>query len=300
MAHTFSHDEDATSRWGLIFHGSGLYRPGNHTRQEWAQIVDAVSTADGHQAWSDPTMQGPAPTRGDPVWCRVAVDTYDTLHAAGAYWHPRPGDRPECFADEHIIRAWLDAPWVPPGQEPMTMLQATGLDVQFEPDRAPDPTSLIILVDHAQQVGVLGADGCRVGLWRWMEQGEFRDGYQVTVRPLGGPGWASPRIDPDELHRVGDEPADAVVGVLTGVARVANTLLDTHVTATASNGDRQVPDRHVDPAPGTRRGPAAAADAAHGRAFPPPHMDTEVKPGTVHPVSGVVPIAPASPTSRHR
>src|SRR4030095_16147815 len=84
--------DDPTGRWGLIFHGSGMYRR-SHPRQEWAQISDAIRTADLLRAGT---------TRGDAAWCHLAADTYTRLHDAGAYAHLRPGDQPLRAAQQHL------------------------------------------------------------------------------------------------------------------------------------------------------------------------------------------------------
>jgi hypothetical protein len=157
------------------------------------------------------------------------------LTAAGAYWHLRPGEEMVCAADEHIIRAYFGAPWVPPTQPPQTMLDASGWDTSFDPAYPVDPTSPLILVSVAQDLGLLGGPGHRVGLWRATdEHGEFTDGFLVTVRPHDKPGWACPRLPPQDLVPTGVAPVDAIVGVLTRVASVANALLATHRTATTA------------------------------------------------------------------
>jgi hypothetical protein len=164
--------------------------------------------------------------RGDAYWCHVAVDTYRMLDAAGAYWHMTPGERSECYADDDLIRAWLDAPWVPPGDEPQTMLQAGGLDVEFEAGRLPDPASMTILVGLAQDAGVFGIPQHRVNLWRYFGDGTMpAHTFTVTVRPPDGPGWASSFVGADHLLPPTRSPIDAIAGVLQGVAGVANRLL---------------------------------------------------------------------------
>jgi hypothetical protein len=165
-------DVDATDRWGAIFHGSGMSVP-QHTRPQRGRIDDAIRTADRawtDQATTDPARHTPPKVRGDDAWCRIAADTYDMLTASGAYWH-LDNDVAACAADEHLIRAWLDAPWVPPGDEPMTMAQAQGLDEEFAADRDIDPTSVHILVDLAQRAGVFGGPRHHIGLLQWAENG---------------------------------------------------------------------------------------------------------------------------------
>ena len=221
--------------WGLIFHGSGLYRVA-HSRQEWACIADAIATADRRLNETVGTVIGPPPfVRGDATWCAFAVDTYRMLTAAGAYWHLRPGEEPFCAADEHVIRAYFGAPWVPPTTPAQTMLDASGWDTWFDPAYPVDPTSPVILANLAQDLGLLGGAGHRVGLWRATDDhGEFTDGFLVTVRPNDGPGWACPPLPPQDLVPTGVAPVDAIVGVLTRVAAVANVLLATHRTATTA------------------------------------------------------------------
>ena len=183
--------------WGLIFHGSGLYRVA-HSRQEWACIADAIATADRRLNETVGTVIGPPPfVRGDATWCAFAVDTYRMLTAAGAYWHLRPGEEPFCAADEHVIRAYFGAPSVPPTTPAQTMLDASGWDTSFDPAYPVDPTSPVILANLAQDLGLLGGAGHRVGLWRATDDhGEFTDGFLVTVRPNDGPGWACPPLPP--------------------------------------------------------------------------------------------------------
>jgi len=209
--------DDPTGRWGLIFHGSGMYRR-SHTRQEWAQIADAIRTADLLRAGT---------TRGDAAWCEVAADTYTRLHDAGAYAHLSPGDQPRWHADEHLIRAWLGAPVVPAGDEPATMLDAHGWQYSFDSGRTPDPADLTILVDLAQEAGVVGAPRHKVSLLRWVDGGVTGDdSFLILLWPPDGPARGS---SPVGLDRLVPPPAssivDRIVGVLHAVAAVANGLL---------------------------------------------------------------------------
>ncbi|MDT5023736.1 MAG: hypothetical protein QOE61_162 [Micromonosporaceae bacterium] len=261
-------DVDATDRWGAIFHGSGTYVP-QHSRRQWGRIDDAIRTADRawtDQATTDPARHTPPAVRGDDAWCRIAADTYDMLTASGAYWH-LDNDVAACAADEHLIRAWLDAPWVPPGDEPMTMAQAQGLDEEFAADHGIDPTSLHILVDLAQRAGVFGGPRHHISLLRWAENGNLLDdAFVVTVRPLDGPGTGSPQVGIEELVRDRTTPVSTVVGVLHGVARVVNDVVATTRTPTLT----AVPDRRAErtgaPADDSRPPPAPSRTTS---GFPP-------------------------------
>jgi hypothetical protein len=269
--------------WGLIFHGGGLYRVA-HTRQDWACIADAIATADRRLDEAAGALIGPPPfVRGDQTWCSYAVDTYRTLTDAGAYWHLRPGEDLFCAADEHLIRAYFGAPWVPPTTGAHTMLDASGWDTSFDPAYPVDPTSPVILTSIARDLGLLGGPGHRVGLWRATDhKGDFTDAFLVTVRPHDGPGWASPPIPPEDLVPAGVAPVDAIVGVLTRVAAVANALLATHRTATAP---APAPERQRD-------GPPPAPLPAHVQGYP-----VGDRRRVFPPLTGATPSTPDRPTT---
>lgn len=218
---------DPTARWADIFHGSGMYVP-MHTRPQWGRIDDAIRTADRawkNQATMNPTRHTPPAARGDADWCQIAADTYDRLTASGAYWH-LDNDITPCAADERLIRAWLDAPWVPPADEPKTMAQAQGLDGEFATDRDIDPGSLHMLVDLAQHAGVFGGSRHHVALLRWVENGASReDAFLVAVRPIDGHSTGSPQIGIDELVHDRANPVTTIVGILQGVAQVVNSVI---------------------------------------------------------------------------
>jgi hypothetical protein len=230
--------DDPTGHWGVIFHGTGMHRRAR-TRQEWAQIADAIATADLLRADA-------VGTRGDEAWCQIAVDTYSRLHDAGAYWHLRPGDQDLWHADEQLVRAWLDAPIVPAGDEPATILDANGWRSTFDPGHKPDPASLTILVDLAQDAGVAGAPRHRVTLLSWVERGITRnDTFLVLLWPPDGPAQGSSAVGLRDLIKPGDAPADVIVGFLQAVAQVTNGLLN---MTTEPDVALRADGRHVDPA----------------------------------------------------
>ena len=262
-----------TGRWGLIFHGSGLYRHA-HTRQEWAQIVDAIRTAD---------LLRSDGIRGDDAWCQTAVDTYTRLHDAGAYAHLRPGDAPRWHADEHLVRAWLGAPVVPASDESTTMLDAHGWQDTFDPQRAPDPADLTILVGVAQDAGVVGAPLHKVSLLRWVQDGVFRDdAFVVVLWPPDGPARASAAVGLHELLPASSSAVDRIVGVLSTVATVAGALMSaSDAAASAAHRGR------VQPAPAT---------AVHERALSQGGRAFRLIPGGTD--SAPPPTPPPPPTSR--
>ena len=273
-----------TDQWGLIFHGSGLYRVA-HSRQDWACIADAIATADAHLAYAAGTVMGAPPfVRGDATWCAYAVDTYTMLSAAGAYWHLRPGDEVFCAADEHIIRAYFGAPWVPPTDPPQIMLDDSGWDTLFDPAYPVDPTSPSILASVAQDMGLLGGPGHRVGLWRATDHnGDYIDGFTVTVMPWDQPGWASPHLSTRDIVSIGAAPIDAIVAVLTRVAAHANRLLAAYRSATTSVA--AAPERQRD-------GPPPAPLPAHVDGYP-----IGDRRRAFPPLNGVQPSTPDNPTA---
>ena len=229
--------DDPTGRWGLIFHGGGMYRRAR-SRPEWAQIADAIASADRLRA----DMVG---SRGDEAWCQVAVDTYTRLHDAGAYAHLRPGDKPRWHADEHLVRAWLNAPVVPAGDEAATMLDAHGWQYTFDPAHPPDPADLTIMVDLAQDAGVVGALNHKVSLLRWVAGGVTRnDAFLVLLWPPDGPARGSSAVGVDQLITPGQAPADTIVGSLQAIAQVTNRLLD---ASTEPDTSRRPDSHHEDP-----------------------------------------------------
>jgi hypothetical protein len=262
---------DAISRWGLIVQGSGRYHP-SHTRQDWAQIADATRNADARLRHATPHADAHAPTmRGDDAWCQIACETYTRLHDAAAYGHRRPGGEPVCYADEDIIRAWLDAPWVPVDERLPTMLHAHGLDLRFDPDRQPAAASVTMLVSQAQDAGVFGIPDHRINLWRYFGDGTFPEHtYRVTVRPPDGPGITSSLIGADELPSPGRDPVAVIVGVLQGVADVANELLNASSTGQAAAVQaHRLRSGEPPPAPPVPRGVEGHTVGTRGQAFPP-------------------------------
>jgi hypothetical protein len=133
-----------------------------------------------------------------------------------------------------LVRAWLDAPWVPPGDEAETVAQMTGYDIQFEQGRLPDPADITMLVGAAQDAGVFGIPDHRINLWRYFGDGTFpAHRFTVTVRPPDGPGITSSLIRGDQLVQVGREPVAVIADVLASVAAVANDMLSTAGTGAA-------------------------------------------------------------------
>jgi hypothetical protein len=220
--------DDATSRWSLIIRGSGQDSP-RHTRQGWSWIADAIRSADRviNDAAKDRAGRVAASAiRGDTSWCRAAVAAYDSVRAANAYGHPEPAAQGECYADEHIIRAWLDGPWVPVGDRLQTVAQVTGSDVEFRPGRLPDAAAVTTLVGLAQDAGVFGIPDHRVSLWRFFGDGSLPEHtFKVSVRPPDRPTMTSSLIGADQLLRPAREPVATIVHMLQGVAAVANQLL---------------------------------------------------------------------------
>jgi hypothetical protein len=208
--------DSPADRWGLIFYGSGLYRRA-HTRQEWAQIAEATRTADlvHHKG-----------IRGDDAWCTIAVDTFTRLDHAGAYRDLEHGDTPRWHADEHLIRAWLGAPIIPAHARQDTILTASGWQHALHPRRRVDPADLTLLVDLAQDAGVVGEPQHEVSLLRWVRDGGFRDdSFLVLVWRPGGPALASGPVPLAQLIGAGGSATDRAVALLSGVATVANRLL---------------------------------------------------------------------------
>jgi hypothetical protein len=239
--------DDPTGRWGLIFHGSGLYRPA-HTRQEWAQLAHAIRAAD--------RLSGDmAARRGDHLWCQMAADTYAQLYDTDAYRQMRAGDEPRWHADKEIIRAWLDAPVVPAADAPATMLDAHGWQSAFSQEHPCDPAEVTIMVDLAQDAGVVGAPHHKLSVVRWVEHGVTRnDAFLILLWPPHGPARGSSPVDLDLLVQPHPTPADTIVGLLQATAEVANTLLD------------------ADPDPDASRRAAAALVDARARLSSPRHV----------------------------
>jgi hypothetical protein len=275
--------DDPTGRWGLIFHVSGQHTP-THTRDDWRRIAEAIRAADvAHRAGATIHIGRPA-VRGDAAWCRIAADTWADLTVAAdpSTWHT---DGLEGFVDEPAVRAWLDAPWVPPGDRPQTMAEVAGWDELFDPRYRPDAAALAGLVEQAQHVGVFGIPDHRIALWQWSIRGR-EPTFVVTVAPPDGPGWASPPVARDRLVHVGRPPTDAIVDVLHQVADVAGRLL--------SNGARRPA------APGLQRDDVRLVAGNVGgwpvgspaRAFPPLRQ--------VPPVPAAHPAQPIEPRGTHR
>ena len=235
--------ESPTARWGLIFHGSGMYRR-THTQQEWARIAFAIGGAD---------LRYPGHARGGDAWCRIATVVYEGLQDVPL--RDGSSEPTRWRANPHLIRAWLSAPVVPAGDEPRTTLDANGLADTFDGTHTPDPADLTLLVDLAQDLGVVGAPSHKATLLRTVENGVVRDdAFVVVLWPPHGPARTSTPVDRDTLLPTGTDSVERIVTVLSTVATVANDLIaapdtvprsDTHVTQPAP------PPR---PAPPLRRG----------------------------------------------
>ena len=158
--------------------------------------------------------------------------------------------QPRWHADEHLVRAWLGAPVVPASDESTTMLDAQGWQDTFDPQRAPDPADLTILVDVAQDAGVVGAPLHKVSLLRWVQDGVFRDdAFVVVLWPPDGPARASAAVGLDELLPASSSVVDRIVGVLSTVATVAGALMSAsdapRPPPTVGGSSRRRPPRHT-------------------------------------------------------
>jgi len=210
--------EGPADRWGFIFYNNGLYRRA-HTRQKWAQIADAIAIAD---------VRHRDGMRGDDAWCATAVDTFTRLRHADAYAYAdlRGDDPPRWHSDERLIRAWLGAPSIPADRRGETVLHDYGWNYAFDPDRSIDPADLTMLVDLAQDAGVVGEPLHKVSLLRWVQDGVFSDNsFLVLVWRPDGPALPSGPVPLDELIATSQSATDRAVAVLSGVATVANRLL---------------------------------------------------------------------------
>jgi hypothetical protein len=238
-------------RWGLIFYNSGLYRRA-HTRQVWAQIADAIAVAD---------LRHRDGVRGDDAWCATAVDTLTRLRDADAYADLRADEQRVWHADERLVRAWLGAPSIPGDRRGETVLHDYGWNHTLDPSRVIDPADLSMLVDLAQDAGVVGAPLHKVSLLRWVQDAVFSDNsFLVLVWRPDDPALPSGPVGLDELIATSQSATDRAVAVLSGVATLANRLL------AAAASDRI-------PAPRAKREPPIS-DAVHeqrlrhgGRAF---------------------------------
>jgi hypothetical protein len=225
--------DDPTEQWALIFYGDGWSGP-THTRPEWAQIAEAITTADARCA-------GTSRVRGDSHWCHLAVDAYTALGAADAYRHLHSFER-RWTVDEHLVRAWLGAPAFPLREGAATVLDADGWLATLDPTGKPDPAELTLLLDHAQTIGLVGAPHHKVSLLRCVNQGVIRnDAFIVVSWPPDGPARASNAIHIDDLVPPAHSRTDLIVGTLTTVAHVAQQLLAATSQAAAVRGDRRVP-----------------------------------------------------------
>jgi hypothetical protein len=241
-----------TDRWGQIFYGSTMNRPA-HTRQEWAQIADAIRAADQIRAG------GPG-VRRDDAWCSVAVETYRRLNADSAYGHMLPEYTPRWHADADLIRAWLTTPVNVVDDQPATMLDAYGWPM-FDPARTPEPGDVSLLVDVAQAEGVVGAPRHKVSLLSWVENGVFRDdAFLVLAWRPDGPPRTSSAIDMHALLPAAGSAADRIIGLFDGAASVANTLMS------ATDADESRPEQTQAAAPGTA-GPDTSPNHPRGRPF---------------------------------
>jgi hypothetical protein len=224
--------DDPTDQWALIFNGDGWSRP-THTRQEWAQIAEAITTADARCA-------GMSYVRGDSHWCHAAVDAHAALGAADAYRHLRGVER-RWTVDEHLVRTWLGAPVVPPQDEAATVLDAERWLGTLNPTGKPEPAELTLLVDHAQTIGVVGAPHHKVSVLRWVDEGVIRnDAFIVVLWPPDGPARASNAIHIDDLVPPAQFRTDLIVGTLTTVAGIADQLLAATAQTAPVRGDRRV------------------------------------------------------------
>lgn len=266
--------DDPTGRWGLIFHGSGLYTP-THTRADWSRIAEAIKTADlAHETTASVHIGRPV-VRGDAAWCRIAADTFADLAAAAQLSVPWP-DSNVCFVDDAAVRAWLDAPWVPPGDQPQTMAGVVGWDAMFDPRCRPEPASVTDLIEAAQRAGLFGIPHHRIAVWQAPDRGGAPT-FIVTVQPPQGPGWASPPVGRDRLVHNGLAATDVVVDLLVQVAGVANRLLD--IGGRAPEAPQHPPQDHYVPLAQVGGGRVGNP----GRAFPPlrqvhPIPVTDVRP----------------------
>jgi hypothetical protein len=209
-------NERPTDKWGAIFYNSGLYRRA-HTRQQWAQIADAIAAADQQ------TRDG---IRGGDAWCTTAVDTFTMLRDIDAYAQLRTDNHPVWHADERLIRAWLNAPSIPADRPGRTVLHDYGFNHTLDPDRRVDPADLTMLVDLAEDAGVVGEPQHKVSLLRWVRDGLFStDAFLVLVWRPDGPALPSDPVRLDQLIAAGQSATDRAVAVLSGVATVANRLL---------------------------------------------------------------------------
>jgi hypothetical protein len=257
-----------SGRWGHIFYGTGEYHP-SHSRQEWKQIADAIRSADRVHAAATLVVTDPAPVRGDDAWCQIAINMYTWLHSADAH-RQSPDDEPRCFADENLVRAWLDAPWVPPDAEAETVAQMTGYDVQFEQGRLPDPSTITMLVDTAQDAGVFGIPRHRINLWRFFGDGTLPPHtFILTVRPQDGPGVNSSLVGADRLLQIGGEPVTVIADLLRSVADVASEVLSSaglgNADAARSTHDH---DHASEPPPPVPQGVQGWPVGIRGRPFP--------------------------------
>jgi hypothetical protein len=260
--------DTASGRWGLAFHGAGRYHPA-HTRREWKQIADAIRAADRVHTAVSRAFTDTTPVRGDDAWCQTAIGMYTWLQSADAH-QQRPDDEPRCFADEDLVRAWLDAPWVPPAAQAETMAQVNGYDVAFQPGRLPDPSDITMLVDSAQDAGVFGIPGHRISLWRVFGDGTVAPHtFIATVRPPEGPGISSGLVGADRLVQVSGEPVAVIADVLRCVADIANDVLSSaslgHADATRSTHDH---DHATEPPPPTPLEVQGSPTGVRVRPFP--------------------------------
>jgi hypothetical protein len=208
--------DSPADRWGLIFYSTGLYRRA-HTRQEWAHITHAIAAADRRHTTG---------VRGDDSWCATAVEVYTQLRDADAYPDLRADGPPRWHADEQLIRGWLGAPTIPADGRRHTVLHDHGWNHTLDPNRVIDPADLTLLVDLAQDAGVVGEPFHKVSLLRWVQDGVFSDdSFLVVVWRPDGPALPGGPVRLDELTATGQTPTDRAVAVLAGVASVANRLL---------------------------------------------------------------------------
>jgi hypothetical protein len=258
------HIDDPVERWSLIFHSNHRERPA-HSRQEWRHIADAIHTADA--ALRDTIGDGAPHRRGDRAWCHIAATAYTQSRDSDTV-APTTTTQPTCHLDEDVIQTWLNAPWVPTDDDAATMAEVTGLTDTFGPDYPPDPASVDILVNQAQDMGLLGLPEHRISLWR-----QFGDGtlppltFQVSVRSPDGFRISAGPIGAEQLLDPAGSAADVIVGVLRGVAQTVNDLLAR--TADPDTNPQQKADRTTDPPPRLDPRVDGHTVGRRGRAFPP-------------------------------
>jgi hypothetical protein len=227
--------DDAIRRWSALFDNGETYGP-RHSQREWAYITAGVRKADTMARFA--AMASNPVHRGDARWCQAALNVYEALHAIvnDVDHGGNPQTRPACVGNGHIIRAWLSAPWTPPGRsKPTTNFQAKALFLLVEPEQRAAPFWLSTVVDLAQNLGVFGAPGRHISLRLADPPGRLgAEHVEVTVSRPGSPPLTSPPFSITDLAPTGRPPIDTVVGALELVTAVTNRLVDLRRFATAN------------------------------------------------------------------